>query len=52
MIVKTEKANSTEGIALMKELSSTLAEITGSTGELSFNLKDMEEERAVFAIAY
>ncbi len=52
MIVKTEKANSTEGIALMKELSSTLAEITGSTGELSFDLKDMEEERAVFAIAY
>ena len=44
--------DSLEAIELMRELSATLLQITGRTGESGFRAEDMDHLRAVFAVAY
>ncbi|MBM7693714.1 GNAT superfamily N-acetyltransferase [Peribacillus deserti] len=50
LVVGSEEAHSIEAIKLMRELSEKLKEITGETGEDSFNLDDMNNSRSLFAI--
>jgi GNAT superfamily N-acetyltransferase len=48
--VGLEEAHSFEAIQLMRELSEKLKEITGETGEKSFNIDEMNNSRSLFAI--
>lgn len=50
LIVGLEETHSIEAIQLMRELSEKLKEITGDTGEGSFNIEDMNHSRSIFAI--
>jgi RimJ/RimL family protein N-acetyltransferase len=50
LVVGIENVDSIEAIQLMRELSEKLKEITGDTGENSFNIDDMTHSRSLFAI--
>ena len=43
--------NTDESLALLKELSGSLNHITGNSGESSFSIDDMEDEKSIFVIA-
>lgn len=49
--VRGEDPRTEDAARLLGGLSAELASITGSTGEASFDLSDMEEPGAVFAVA-
>ena len=49
--VRKAPVDSPEAIGLMWELSGTLLQITGRTGESGFRAEDMDHPRAVFAVA-
>lgn len=42
----------TEAMELLEELNTALARITGSSGEKSFDITDMQDERSIFVVAY
>jgi GNAT superfamily N-acetyltransferase len=50
LVVGIENVDSIEAIQLMRELSEKLKEITGDTGENSFNIDDMTHSRSVFVL--
>jgi GNAT superfamily N-acetyltransferase len=50
LTIGLEEAHSFEAIQLMRELSEKLKEITGETGENSFNIDDMKNSRSLFAV--
>ena len=50
--VRKAPVDSPEAIELMWELSGTLLQITGRTGESGFHAEDMGHPRAAFAVAY
>lgn len=43
--------NTDESLSLLKELSGSLNHITGNSGESSFSIDDMEDEKSIFVIA-
>ncbi len=43
--------NTDESLLLLKELSGSLNHITGNSGESSFSVNDMEDEKSIFVIA-
>ena len=43
--------NTDESLSLLKELSGSLNHITGNSGESSFSVNDMEDEKSIFVIA-
>lgn len=43
--------NTDESLSLLKELSGSLNHITGNSGESSFSINDMEDEKSIFVIA-
>lgn len=50
LVVGSDDPQSMEAIQLMHELSEKLKEITGDTGEASFNIDEMKNSRSLFAI--
>ena len=50
--VRKAPVDSPEANGLMRELSGTLLQITGRTGESGFHAEDMDHPRAAFAVAY
>ncbi len=49
--IQREDHRSLEATSLLEELSKALAAITGSSGRSSFSLEDLDNPRAVFAMA-
>jgi GNAT superfamily N-acetyltransferase len=43
--------NKDESLSLLNELSGSLNHITGNSGESSFSINDMEDEKSIFVIA-
>ncbi|MBE5975798.1 MAG: GNAT family N-acetyltransferase [Paenibacillaceae bacterium] len=43
--------NTDESLSLLKELSGSLNHITGNSGESSFSIDDMKDEKSIFVIA-
>ena len=49
--VQEADINTDESLSLLKELSGSLNHITGNSGESSFSIDDMEDEKSIFVIA-
>lgn len=49
--IKIESPITKEATTLLQELSVTLEQITGSTGNASFDISDLNSERSVFILA-